>query len=62
MAHELTNKTRDPILVSITDGVFTVDMEWRMTSIEPIASSGMRGAIMGCQTLGRTLGFQRCMM
>jgi PAS domain S-box-containing protein len=31
------NQTRDPILDSITDGVFTVDMEWRVTSFNRAA-------------------------
>lgn len=37
MADDLANKTRDPILDSITDGVFTVDMEWRVTSFNRAA-------------------------
>lgn len=37
MADNLTNAMRDPILDSITDGVFTVDMEWRVTSFNRAA-------------------------
>ena len=37
MADELTGRTRDPILDSITDGVFTVDREWRVTSFNRAA-------------------------
>ena len=37
MSEQWKNPTRDPILDSITDGVFTVDMEWRVTSFNRAA-------------------------
>jgi len=37
MTNDLANKTPDPILDSITDGVFTVDKEWRVTSFNRAA-------------------------
>ncbi len=37
MSAELINPNRDPILDSITDGVFTVDQQWRITSFNHAA-------------------------
>ena len=37
MSADLINPNRDPILDSITDGVFTVDQQWRITSFNHAA-------------------------